>query len=142
MASILVCDDALFMRKVLSNFIKDLGHQVVGQAANGDEAVELYSLLRPDLVTMDITMPGLDGLGAVKQIMQRDPSAKIIMVSAMGQQAMVVDAIRSGAKDFIVKPYSPERIKLAFERILGPPASVQDLLSEVEALLQTNPASR
>lgn len=139
MASILVCDDALFMRKVLSNLIKEMGHQVVGQAANGEEAVELYSLLRPDLVTMDITMPVLDGLGAVKRIMATDPHAKIIMVSAMGQQAMVVDAIRSGARDFIVKPYAPERVKLAFERILGPATSVDTLLGEVEALLR-NPA--
>lgn len=114
---VLVVDDAAFMRMMLSKILTDNGYEVVGEAANGAEAVEQYEKLKPDIVTMDITMPGVTGLQAVERIMKKDPAAKIIMVSAMGQQSMVVDAIRAGAKDFIVKPFNAERIVEAFRKI-------------------------
>ncbi|HPQ37135.1 MAG TPA: response regulator, partial [Synergistaceae bacterium] len=93
------------------------GYTVVGEAANGAEAVEKYEKLQPDIVTMDITMPGVTGVEAVQRIVKKDPEARIIMVSAMGQQSMVVEAIRAGAKDFIVKPFNAERIVDAFRKI-------------------------
>jgi two-component system chemotaxis response regulator CheY len=114
---VLVVDDAAFMRMMLSKILTDNGYQVVGEAANGAEAVEQYEKLKPDIVTMDITMPGVTGLQAVERIIKKDPAAKIVMVSAMGQQSMVVDAIRAGAKDFIVKPFNAERIVEAFRKI-------------------------
>src|ERR1700730_2496326 len=104
MARILVTDDAAFMRMQLKDMITKAGYEVVGEAENGNVAVELYEKLRPDLVTMDITMPEMDGVSAVKEIRKLDPNAKIIMCSAMGQQNMVLEAIQAGAKDFLVKP--------------------------------------
>ncbi len=114
---VLVVDDAAFMRMMLSKILTDNGYVVAGEAGNGAEAVEKYEELKPDIVTMDITMPGVSGVEAVQRIMKKDPGAKIIMVSAMGQQSMVVEAIRAGAKDFIVKPFNAERIVDAFRKI-------------------------
>ncbi len=96
--------------------------EVCGEAENGKEAVEKYKELKPDLVTMDIVMPKIDeidGIGAVKEIMKIDPQAKIIMVSAMGQHSLVVEAIQAGAKDFVTKPFQPSRVVEAFKRVLG-----------------------
>ncbi|MEZ5163964.1 MAG: response regulator [Fimbriimonadaceae bacterium] len=102
---ILITDDALFMRVTLKNILTQNGYEVVGEAQNGAEAVKLYGELKPDLVTMDITMPEMDGLEALKKIKESDPGATIVMCTAMGQKNMVVEAIQSGAKDFIVKPF-------------------------------------
>lgn len=118
MARILVTDDAAFMRMRLKNILTNLGHEVVGEAENGKVSVELYEELRPDLVTMDITMPEMSGVEAVKEIKKFDEKAKIIMCSAMGQQGMVVEAIQSGAKDFVVKPFTPERIAEAVGKLI------------------------
>lgn len=116
---ILIVDDAAFMRMMIKDILTKHGYEVVGEAENGNVAVQMYNELRPDLVTMDITMPELDGLGALKAIRQLDPEAKVIMCSAMGQQSMVVDAIKSGAKDFIVKPFQPDRVIAAVEKTLS-----------------------
>jgi two-component system, chemotaxis family, chemotaxis protein CheY len=119
LSTILVVDDASFMRMMLKDILEKGGHQVVGQAENGSEAVDKYLSLRPDLVTMDITMPIMEGTEAVKLIKQSDPQANIIMCSAMGQQGMVVQAIQAGAKDFIVKPFQGERVLEAIKKVLG-----------------------
>lgn len=116
---VLIVDDAAFMRMMIKNIITKNGYEVVGEAENGMVAVELYKQLKPDLVTMDITMPEMDGVACVKAIRAVDPDANIIMVSAMGQQAMVMEAIQAGAKDFIVKPFQQERILQAMERVLA-----------------------
>ncbi len=117
MARILVTDDAAFMRMQLKNIFQSLGHEVVGEAENGQVAIDMYSELKPDLVTMDITMPEMNGVEAVKNIKADDPGATIVMCSAMGQQQMVLEAIQAGAKDFIVKPFDQDRIKQALEKI-------------------------
>lgn len=116
---ILITDDALFMRVTLKNILTQNGYEVVGEAQNGRESVELYQKLRPDLVTMDITMPELDGISALKEIKASDPNAKVIMCTAMGQKNMVVEAIQAGAKDFIVKPFQPERVIEAVQKLLA-----------------------
>lgn len=110
MAKILICDDAAFMRQTLIQILRPTEHEVVAEAADGRECIEKYELYKPDIILMDITMPDMDGIEATQKIMAMDKNAKIIMVSAMGQQAMVFSAITSGAKDFIVKPFEPERI--------------------------------
>ncbi|MCA1053638.1 response regulator [Rossellomorea aquimaris] len=119
MATILVVDDAKFMRITLGNMLTTSGHTVIGEAENGAEAVEKYAELQPDLVTMDITMPEMNGIEAVKRILEEDPKAKVIMCSAMGQQKIVVEAIENGAKDFIVKPFDDVRVEDAIKRVLG-----------------------
>ena len=116
---ILIVDDAAFMRMMIKNIISKNGYEVVGEAENGQVAVELYKQHKPDLVTMDITMPEMNGIEGVKAIRSIDPSANIIMCSAMGQQAMVMEAIQAGAKDFIVKPFQQDRILQAMERVLA-----------------------
>ncbi|HEX3011062.1 MAG TPA: response regulator [Syntrophomonadaceae bacterium] len=116
--SILVVDDAAFMRMMIKDILSKNGYEVVGEAENGMIAIEKYRDLKPDLVTMDITMPEMDGIAAVKEITAFDNAAKIIMCSAMGQQAMVIDAIQAGAKDFIVKPFQPERVLEAVSKAL------------------------
>ena len=121
MANVLVVDDAIFMRKIITDILVKDGHKVVGEAENPCEAVSLYKKLKPDLVTMDIVMPeieGMDAMKAVKAICAMDKDAKIIMVSAMGQQELVVEAIQAGAKDFIVKPFQPSRVTEAVARFL------------------------
>lgn len=116
---ILIVDDAAFMRMMIKNILLKNGYEVVGEAENGKDAVSLYSESKPDLVTMDITMPEMDGIESVKAIRATDPSASIIMCSAMGQQSMVMDAIQAGAKDFIVKPFQQDRLLQAIERVLA-----------------------
>lgn len=107
---VLIVDDAAFMRMMLKDILTKNGYVVVGEAENGIAAVNKYKELRPDLVTMDITMPEQDGITALKEIRKFDTNAKIIMCSAMGQQAMVIDSIQAGARDFIVKPFQPDRV--------------------------------
>lgn len=116
---VLVVDDAAFMRMMIKDILTKNGFDVVGEAADGNEAVAQYKELSPDLVTMDITMPEKDGISALKEIKLFDPNAKIIMCSAMGQQAMVIDAIQAGAKDFIVKPFQAERVIDAINKTLA-----------------------
>ena len=116
---ILICDDAAFMRMMLKDILLKEGYEVVGEAVNGADGVEKYGSLKPDLVTMDITMPEMDGISALKAIRQSDPSAKVIMCSAMGQQAMVVESIQAGAKDFIVKPFQKDRVIEAIKKQIG-----------------------
>lgn len=118
MAKILVTDDAAFMRMQLKDILTKLGHEVVGEAENGEVSIQKYEELRPDLVTMDITMPEMNGIEAVKAIKKNHPEAVIIMCSAMGQQSMVLDAIKAGAKDFLVKPFTKERIEEALIKLV------------------------
>lgn len=118
-AKILIVDDAAFMRMMIKNILVKEGYEVVGEAENGAQAVEKYKELNPDLVTMDITMPEMDGISAVKEIMKLNSAAKVVMCSAMGQQAMVIDAIQAGAKDFIVKPFQADRVIEAISKVLG-----------------------
>ncbi len=117
--TVLVCDDAIFMRTMISDILTQAGYQVVGEAETGAQAVERYQQLKPDLVTMDIVMPDMGGIDAVRAIMKLDPNAKILMCSAMGQQALVIEAIQAGAKDFVVKPFQPSRVLEAVQRVLG-----------------------
>lgn len=114
--SVLIVDDALFMRTVLKDILTKNGYEVVGEATNGYEAIEKYQELKPDITTMDITMPELDGIEALKKIIEIDRNAKIIMCSAMGQQGIVVEAIKQGASDFIIKPFQPARVLEALEK--------------------------
>jgi len=107
------------MRMMIKDILSKNGYQIVGEAENGNVAVEKYKELTPDLTTMDITMPEMDGITAVKEIRKVDPKANIIMCSAMGQQAMVIDAIQAGAKDFIVKPFQPDRVLEAVRKALS-----------------------
>jgi len=116
---VLIVDDAAFMRMMLRDILAKNGFEVIGEADNGKVAVQMYGELKPDVVTMDITMPEMDGIAAVKEIKAADPGAKIVMVSAMGQQAMVIEAIRSGAADFIVKPFQPDRVLEALGKALS-----------------------
>lgn len=115
---ILIVDDAAFMRMMIKDILSKNGFDIVGEAQDGVQAVELYNELTPDLVTMDITMPEMDGISALKKIRETNPNAKVIMCSAMGQQAMVIDAIQAGAKDFIVKPFQADRVIEAIQKAL------------------------
>jgi len=117
--TVLICDDALFMRTMLAEIMEQAGFEVVGQASTGAEAVRLYNELRPDLVTMDIIMPDMGGIDAVKAIIGKYPEANIVMCSAMGQQALVIEAIQAGARDFVVKPFQPARVLEAVQRVLS-----------------------
>ena len=119
MTKVLIVDDAAFMRMMIKDILQKNGFEVIGEASNGIEAVNLYKKEKPDVVTMDITMPDMDGIEAVKAIRAFDPAAKIIMCSAMGQQSMVMDAIKSGAKDFIVKPFQADRVLEAIRKVVG-----------------------
>ena len=114
---VLICDDAMFMRMMLKDILSKNGYEVVGEAANGKEAIDKYIELRPDLVLLDITMPEMDGIEALKKIKMIEPKAKIIMCSAMGQQAMVIEAIQNGAIDFIVKPFQQNRVLESLEKL-------------------------
>ncbi len=116
--NILVCDDAAFMRMMIKDILTKNGYNVVGEAENGARAVEQYNALKPDLVLMDITMPEMDGIQALKKIRSTDAGAKVIMCSAMGQQAMVIESIQSGAKDFIVKPFQADRVIEAVKKVV------------------------
>ena len=120
MANVLVVDDAIFMRKMLTDILSKEGHKVVGEAENAKEAVELYKKLKPDVVTLDIIMPEVNGvntLQAIRTIIKADKKAKIVMVSTMGQQEQVVEAIQAGAKEFIVKPFQPSQVTNAVQRL-------------------------
>ena len=108
--NILICDDAAFMRMMIKDILTKNGYTVAGEAENGVKAVEKYSEVKPDLVLMDITMPEMDGIQALKKIKELDPGAVVVMCSAMGQQAMVIESIQAGAKDFIVKPFQADRV--------------------------------
>ncbi|OIJ09913.1 two-component system response regulator [Anaerobacillus arseniciselenatis] len=116
---ILIVDDAAFMRMMIKDILTKNGFEIAGEANDGAQAVEKYKELSPDLVTMDITMPEMDGITALKEIKKFDPNAKVIMCSAMGQQAMVIDAIQAGAKDFIVKPFQADRVIEAIKKTIG-----------------------
>ena len=118
---ILTVDDAAFMRKMVKDTLTKAGYTDVYEAVDGADAVEKYGELAPDLVIMDITMPNMDGLEALKAIRAKDPNANVVMCSAMGQESMVMDAVRSGAKDFIVKPFKPDRVLKTVTSILGNP---------------------
>lgn len=117
--NILICDDAAFMRMMIKDILGKNGYNVAGEAENGLKAVEKFKELSPDLVLMDITMPEMDGIAALKEIRKLDAGAKVIMCSAMGQQAMVIESIQAGAKDFIVKPFQQDRVLEAVKKVVG-----------------------
>jgi two-component system chemotaxis response regulator CheY len=119
MARVLVVDDAAFMRKMVSDALVKGGHEVVGEAGNGNEAVARYQELRPEVTTLDITMPEKDGLQALQEIMALDPAARVIMCSALGQESKVLESIKIGAKDFVVKPFQPDRVLGAVDKALS-----------------------
>ncbi len=119
MARVLVVDDAAFMRKMVSDALAKGGHEVIGQAGNGVEAIAQFRELRPDLMTLDITMPEKDGLATLKDVMELDPGAKVIMCSALGQESKVLESIKLGAKDFVVKPFQPDRVIDAVAKALA-----------------------
>lgn len=117
--TVLICDDAVFMRTMLADILTQAGFAVIGQAQTGAEAVQKYRELRPDLVTMDIVMPDMGGIEAVKAITKEFADARILMCSAMGQQSLVIEAIQAGARDFVVKPFQPSRVLEAVQRVLS-----------------------
>jgi two-component system chemotaxis response regulator CheY len=119
MARVLIVDDAAFMRKMLGDVLTKGGHEVVGEAANGVEAVARYQELHPDIMTLDITMPEKDGISALKEVLALEPAAKVVMCSALGQESKVLESIKAGAKDFVVKPFQPPRVLDAIGRALG-----------------------
>ena len=117
--NVLVCDDAAFMRMMIKDILTKNGYNIAGEAENGVKAIEKYNELKPDLVLMDITMPEMDGIQALKKIKEADAKATVIMCSAMGQQAMVIEAIQAGARDFIVKPFQADRVLEAVKKVIG-----------------------
>ena len=119
MARVLVVDDAAFMRKMVTDALSGGGHEIVGEAGNGAEAVQRYQELRPEVMTLDITMPEKDGIAALQEIIAIDPSAKVIMCSALGQESKVLESIKLGAKDFVVKPFQPDRVLGAVEKAMA-----------------------
>ena len=119
MARVLVVDDAAFMRKMVGDALLKGGHEVVGEAGNGNEAVARYQELRPEVTTLDITMPEKDGLAALKDIMALDPTARVVMCSALGQESKVLESIKLGAKDFVVKPFQADRVNEAVGKALA-----------------------
>ena len=116
---ILITDDAMFMRVTLKDILSRNGYEIAGEASNGREAVELYQSLKPDLVTMDITMPDMDGITALKEIRKMDPKACVLMCTAMGQRNMVMEAMGAGARDFIVKPFQKDKVLESVSKLLG-----------------------
>lgn len=121
MAKILTVDDAAFMRRIIKTTLKKAGYTEIYEAADGVQAIEKYNQIKPNLVLLDITMPNMNGLDTLKAIRAADPNANVVMCTAMGQEIMVIDAIRSGAKDFIVKPFKPDRILKTVASIIGEP---------------------
>jgi two-component system chemotaxis response regulator CheY len=119
MARVLVVDDAAFMRKMVTDALAKGGHEVVGEAGNGTEAVQQFKELKPEVTTLDITMPEKDGLSALKEIVALDPGARVVMCSALGQESKVLEAIKAGAKDFVVKPFQADRVLEAVSKALG-----------------------
>ena len=118
MATILIVDDSAFMRMRCVATVKELGHETI-EAGDGQEAIDVYKEQKPQAVLLDITMPNIDGLTALREILALDPDAKVAMVTAMGQQGMVMEAIKAGAKDFVVKPFDPDRIKAALDKLVA-----------------------
>jgi len=118
-AKVLIVDDALFMRNMLRNIFSESGFDIVGEAQNGNEAIEMYRQLRPDLVTMDIVMPEKNGIEALKEIMSADSSARIIICSALGQESLIMEALEAGARDFIVKPFKPPKVIEVAQKVLS-----------------------
>lgn len=118
-AKVLICDDAEFIRNLLRDCLIEGGFEIVGEAVNGEDAVNKYKILKPDVVTMDIVMPVKSGIDAVKEIMDYDPKAKVIMCSALGQEILVMDAIEAGAKDFIVKPFNADNLIKVIKKVLA-----------------------
>jgi two-component system, chemotaxis family, chemotaxis protein CheY len=116
---VLICDDAIFMRTMIGDILTQAGFEVVGEAETGLQAIDRYRELQPDLVTPDIVMPDMGGIDAVREIVKESPEARILMCSAMGQQALVIEAIQAGARDFVVKPFQPSRVLEAVQRVLG-----------------------
>jgi len=136
---VVIVDDTVFMRMSLKNILESFKYEVVGEGSNGFEAVALYKRLKPDIITMDITMPKKDGVAAVEEIIAFDPEATIIMVSAMGQKSKVVEAVSAGAKDFVVKPFKPDRIIQALARLDGSKQEEeQEIEPELEAKSEAN----
>ena len=121
MARVLIADDASFMRQMIREIIEPEGHEVVGEATNGIEAVELFQELHPDIVTMDIVMPKRSGIDAVKIILAQQPTAKVVMCSALGQETLVMEALQAGARDFIVKPFKPDSVIATLKKIAEKP---------------------
>ena len=119
MARVLVVDDAAFMRRVVSDALASGGHDVIGEAGNGIDAITRFQELRPELTMLDITMPEKDGLQALAEIMKLDPRARVLMCSALGQESKVIESIKLGAKDFVVKPFAPERLLEAVGKALA-----------------------
>jgi two-component system, chemotaxis family, chemotaxis protein CheY len=119
MARVLVVDDAAFMRKMVSDVLTKGGHEVVGEAGNGVEAIARFQELRPEVMTLDITMPEKDGLSALRELMELEPTARVVMCSALGQESKVLESIKLGAKDFVVKPFQPDRVLEAVGKALA-----------------------
>src|SRR3954453_16038608 len=119
MARVLVVDDAAFMRKMVTDALTKGGHEVIGEAGNGAEAIVQFQELRPEVMTLDITMPEKDGLEALREIIAMDPTARVVMCSALGQESKVLESIKLGAKDFVVKPFQADRVLGAVEKALG-----------------------
>lgn len=117
--SVLIADDAAFMRQMIKNILKDTKYEVIGEARNGIEAITKYKELQPNLITLDITMPQKNGIDVAKEILEYDEQADIIMCSAMGQQKMVLEAIQAGARNFVVKPFQPDRLLKAFDKVIN-----------------------
>lgn len=118
-ANVLVVDDAAFMRHMIKTILKELGHEVVGEASDGEEACRMYDELTPELVTMDLIMPKMGGLDTLKKICQKDPGAKIVVISAIDQRGPLMEALKSGAADYLVKPFEKERVEEAVNRVLA-----------------------
>jgi two-component system chemotaxis response regulator CheY len=119
MAKIMIVDDAAFMRKVIKQMLMELGHEIVAEAANGVEAITIYERIKPDLITLDITMPEMNGIEVAKELRKINPKVLIIMCSAMGQKTMIIEAIQAGAKDFVVKPIQKDRLHTAVSKALS-----------------------
>lgn len=122
--AVLIVDDADFMRDILREIVQDLGWAVAGEAADGAQAIAMYRQQRPDLVLLDITMPGMDGNEALKAILEPDPEARVVMITALGQKEQVLAAIKAGARDFVIKPFDTERVAATLTRLLGLPEPV------------------
>ena len=118
-AKVLIVDDALFMRNMLRNIFSESGFDIVGEAQNGNEAIEMYQQLKPDLVTMDIVMPEKNGIEALKEIMAADGTARIVICSALGQESLIMEALEAGARDFIVKPFKPPKVIEVAQKVLS-----------------------
>ena len=116
---VLIVDDLAFIKLIIKDTLEKTGFEVAGEASNGVEAIEQYKRLQPDIVLMDITMPKMDGIQALQEIVKIDPQAKVIMCSALGQQKLIIQSIQLGAKDFIVKPFQPERVLEAVKKVIG-----------------------